>query len=137
MSRVQPRTYDLAEANAVLPEVRGLVERIVELGTNLPDLEDAVRIAQYRRARANDPGAVDAEHDRHTEALREAELELTGALTTLEAMGVQLKDMRLGLIDFLSYREGELVELCWKLGEDRVAFWHRIGEGFAGRQPIA
>jgi hypothetical protein len=123
MSRVQPRTYDLAEANAVLPEVRGLVERIVELGTNLPDLEDAV--------------AVDAEHDRHTEALREAELELAGALTTLEAMGVQLKDMRLGLIDFLSYREGELVELCWKLGEDRVAFWHRIGEGFAGRQPIA
>ncbi len=49
MSRVQPRTYDVAEANAVLPQVRRLVERIVELGANLPDLEDAVRIAQYRR----------------------------------------------------------------------------------------
>ena len=52
-------------------------------------------------------------------------------------MGIQLKDMRLGLIDFLSYQAGELVELCWKLGEDRVAFWHRIGEGFAGRRPIS
>lgn len=137
MRRVQPRTYELAEANAVLPRVRELVERIVELGNLLPDLEDAVRIAQYRRARADDPAALDPEHDRHTEALREAELELAGALTALEAMGVQLKDMRLGLIDFLSYREGELVELCWKLGEDRVAFWHRMGEGFAGRRPVA
>jgi hypothetical protein len=137
MSRVQPRTYDLAEANAVLPQVRRLVERIVELGADLPDLEDAVRIAQYRRARADEPAAVDAEHERHTQALREAEIELAGALTALEAMGIQLKDMRLGLIDFLSYREGELVELCWKLGEDRIAFWHRIGEGFAGRRPIS
>jgi hypothetical protein len=137
MSRVQPRTYDLAEANAVLPQVRRLVERMVELGANLPDLEDALRIAQYRRARADDPATVDPEHDRHTEALREAEIELAGAVTALEAMGIQIKDMRLGLIDFLSYREGELVELCWKLGEDRVAFWHRMGEGFAGRRPVA
>jgi hypothetical protein len=136
MSRVQPRTYDVAEANAVLPQVRGLVERIVELAASLPDLEDALRIAQYRRARADDPLAGDAEHDRHTEALREAEVDLAAALTALEAMGVQLKDMRQGLVDFLSYREGDLVELCWKLGEDEVGFWHRIGEGFAGRKPL-
>ena len=41
-----------------------------------------------------------------------------------------------GLVDFYSYRDGELVELCWKLGEDRVAHWHRIGEGFPGRKPL-
>ena len=136
MSRVQPRTYDVAEANAVLPQVRTLVERIVELGASLPDLEDALRIAQYRRARGDHPAAGDPEHDRRTEELREAEVELAGALTAIEAMGIQVKDLRQGLVDFLSYRDAELVELCWKLGEDRVGFWHRIGEGFAGRKPL-
>src|SRR6266851_4174805 len=128
MSRVQPRTYEVAEANAMLPQVRDLVERIVELGNALPDLEDAERIAQYRRSRPEAGAAEGAEHDRSTEHLRQAEVNLAGALMALEGLGIQLKDMRVGLIDFLSYREGELVELCWKLGEDRVAFWHRIGE---------
>jgi len=47
-----------------------------------------------------------------------------------------LKDARTGLVDFLSWREGELIELCWRLGEDQVAHWHRIGEGFSGRRPL-
>jgi len=132
MSRVQPRTYEAAEANGILPQVRRLVERIVDLGNQLPDLEDQLRIAQYRRSK--DGSEEEAERD--AELLREAEVELAGALTALDGLGIQLKDMRLGLIDFLSYREGELVELCWKLGEDRVAFWHRIGEGYAGRKPL-
>ena len=132
MSGVQPRTYEVAEANAVLPDVRRLVQTIVDVGNQLPDLEDQVRIAQYQRSR----GGPEEEYEARLEALRAAELELAGALTALEALGIQLKDMRVGLVDFLSYREGELVELCWKLGEDRVAFWHRIGEGFAGRQPL-
>ena len=51
-------------------------------------------------------------------------------------MGVVLKHPIEGLVDFYSYRNGELVELCWKLGEDRVAHWHRIGEGFPGRKPL-
>src|SRR2546421_5304172 len=136
MSRVQPRTYEVAEANAMLPQVRRLVAQVVELGGALPDLEDQERIAQYRRSRPDATDADGAAHDRSSEHLRQAEVDLAGALTALEGLGIQLKDMRVGLVDFLSYREGELVELCWKLGEDRVAFWHRIGEGFAGRKPI-
>jgi len=132
MSRVQPRTYEVDEANAVLPDVRRLVQTVVDTGNQLPDLEDQLRIAQYRRSR----GGSDQEAEERGQALREAEVELAGALTALEAHGIQLKDMRVGLVDFLSYREGELVELCWKLGEERVAFWHRIGEGFAGRKPL-
>jgi len=136
VSRVQPRTYEVVEANAMLPQVSRLVERIVELGNRLPDLEDAERIAQYRRSRPGSTPFEGAEHDRRTAELRQAEVDLAGALTALEGMGIQHKDMQVGLIDFLSYRDGELVELCWKLGEDGVAFWHRIGEGFAGRKPL-
>jgi len=132
MSRVQPRTYEVEEANAVLPDVRRLVQAIVDASGRLPDLEDQLRIAQYRRSR----GGSEQEAEERADAVRETEVALAGALTALAALGVQLKDLRVGLVDFLSYRDGELVELCWKLGEDRVAFWHRIGEGFAGRKPV-
>ncbi|HEY4025559.1 MAG TPA: DUF2203 domain-containing protein [Candidatus Dormibacteraeota bacterium] len=130
------RTYRLHEANQALPQVRRLVGQIVELSGQMDELTDQVRIAEYRLHR---PGAGAAESDRYEEsstALRGAEADLVAALGGLERMGVQLKDPRTGLVDFLSYRDGELIELCWQLGEDRVTHWHRIGEGFRGRKPV-
>jgi hypothetical protein len=136
LGRVATRTYHLHEANRALPQVRRLVGQIVELSGQLDELTDQVRIAEYRMRRA---GATTTDADRFEEsatALRRAEDDLVGALEGLQRMGVQLKDPRTGLVDFLSYRDGELVELCWQLGEDRVAHWHRIGEGFPGRKPV-
>src|SRR5438034_1186112 len=75
-------------------------------------------------------------HQQAREAVSGAELELLKAVAALNGMGIQLKGPLEGLIDFPSYREGELVELCWKLGEDRVEFWHRVGEGYAGRKKL-
>ena len=54
----------------------------------------------------------------------------------LEELGVVVKDLDLGLLDFPALREGDEVELCWHVGEDSVEYWHRIGEGYAGRKPI-
>lgn len=133
---MEPRTFELEEANRALPEVRRLVSQIVELTQLLPELQDQMRIAEYRGSR---PGAGAAEADgreRALSSLRAAEADLVDALQALEAMGVQLKDPRMGLVDFLAYRDGELVELCWRLGEDRVAYWHRIGEGYPGRKRL-
>ena len=131
-----PRTYSVEEANAALPEVRRLVETIVLRVGALPELQETARVAEYRAGRdgagAGDEQAL--ESARH--ALQSAELDLTGAVARLERIGVALKDPRIGLVDFYGYREGELVELCWKLGEDAVANWHRIGEGYAGRKPL-
>ena len=132
---VATRTYQLHEANQALPQVRRLVGQIVELSAQLDELTDQVRIAEYRMRRN---GATSVDSDRFEEctaALRGAETDLVAALHALEQMGVHLKDPRIGLVDFLSYRDGELVELCWQLGEDRVAHWHRRGEGFRGRKP--
>jgi len=133
---VEARTYRVEEANQVLPEVRRLTERIVALTGELPELEDELRIAEYR---AHRPGASAPDQRRYEEGLkrlRSAEQELVGAAGRLDDLGVQLKDASTGLVDFLSYQEGELIELCWQLGEDEVSFWHRIGEGYAGRKPI-
>jgi hypothetical protein len=133
---VAARTYLLEEANRALPRVRRLTERIVELTHKLPELEDELRIAEYRARR---PEAAAEDRRRYEEAadrMGSAEEELVGAVGRLDELGVRLKDPSIGLVDFLSYLEGELVELCWQLGEHRVGYWHRIGEGYAGRRPI-
>jgi hypothetical protein len=133
---VPTRTYRVEEANLALPEVRRLTARVVEVSGQLPELEDEVRIAEYRARR---PGAAAVDEERlgqASERLQAVENQLVGDVNSLERMDVQLKDARTGLVDFLSYRHGELIELCWKLGEDEVAHWHRIGEGYAGRKPL-
>ena len=58
------------------------------------------------------------------------------ALKQLEELGCWLKDLNTGLVDFYGLRDGELIFLCWKLGEDRIRFWHTLEDGFAGRQPL-
>jgi len=130
------KTYTVEEANRLLPDVRDAVGRIVQLTEYLPELQDQLRIAEYRRAR---PGAGPEEARKQKSAaqkLEAAQLELVTALSRLDELEVQLKDARTGLVDFLAYRDGEVVELCWKLGESEVAHWHRIGEGFPGRKPL-
>jgi hypothetical protein len=62
--------------------------------------------------------------------------ELEACVEELALLGVQVKDAETGLLDFPARREGEDVLLCWRLGEDEVAWWHGLEEGFAGRRPI-
>jgi len=130
------RTYDLDEANRALPAVRRLVERIVEISAALPDLEDRARIARYQASRPDSVPGPDDDLDASEAALEAAERDLARAAMSIQQMGVVLKDARSGLVDFLSLRDGELIELCWKLGEERVDHWHRIGEGYPGRKPV-
>ena len=57
-------------------------------------------------------------------------------LKQLEAAGCLLKDLNSGLIDFYSVRDHQPIFLCWKLGEDRIRFWHTLEDGYSGRQPL-
>ena len=130
------RTYTVDEANKELPRVKRVVGQIAELSALLPELEDEARIAEYESKR---PTAGAEDRDRYQQArdaVGGAELELLKAVATLNGMGIQLKGPLEGLIDFPSIRNGEPVELCWKLGEERVEHWHQIGEGFAGRKKL-
>ncbi len=61
---------------------------------------------------------------------------LRDSLEELHAFGCELKDSDTGLIDFLSLRDGREIYLCWRLGEERIAFWHDLDAGVAGRQPL-
>ena len=62
--------------------------------------------------------------------------EVAGAVTELDALGVVVKDLDLGLLDFPGMRDGEEVELCWQVGEDAVSHWHPLEAGYRGRKPI-
>jgi hypothetical protein len=130
------RLYSVEEANRVLPEVMRLVERIVDLAPVLPEMQETVRINELKFHR---PAAGETEREKLAASvaeLRATEMAVAVALRSLESMNVVLKDAMTGLVDFHSDRDGEVVELCWRLGEPEVATWHRIGEGYRGRKPI-
>ncbi|MFQ5816481.1 MAG: DUF2203 domain-containing protein [Terriglobia bacterium] len=68
---------------------------------------------------------------------REALVEkIRDAIGGIEQHGCLVKDLDLGLVDFPTLRDNETVYLCWKLGEERIGYWHCIHEGFAGRKPL-
>jgi len=74
-------------------------------------------------------------------ARRKAEREKTvqrvkDAVAEIDAIGVQVKDLDIGLLDFPCEVDGRTVLLCWKLGEKKITHWHGVSEGFAGRKPI-
>jgi hypothetical protein len=58
------------------------------------------------------------------------------ALEQIQSTGCVVKDLEVGLLDFPSRINGEAVYLCWRLGEDRIRFYHSQDEGFSGRKPI-
>lgn len=65
-----------------------------------------------------------------------ASLILQQEMESLSGIGVEVKDLEIGLIDFPSWYEGEEVLLCWQFGEERIGFWHGVSEGFRGRKTI-
>ncbi|HST25303.1 MAG TPA: DUF2203 domain-containing protein, partial [Gaiellaceae bacterium] len=75
------------------------------------------------------PADVDSELEAAAEGIKECVEQLTG-------LGVQVKDIDTGLVDFPSTRDGDEVLLCWRLGEDAVEWWHTPDGGYAGRRPL-
>jgi hypothetical protein len=62
--------------------------------------------------------------------------EARDTLAEIDEIGVQVKDLEQGLLDFPCVMEGKTVLLCWRLGEKEIGFWHTIEDGFAGRKPL-
>jgi hypothetical protein len=132
---VPDRLFTPAEANSALTEVRPVAERLVAVRTRMRELERTQR--DLVTAIGGNGGGYAAGD------LNEAQTELVGladaavaCVERLEELGVEIKDLDTGLLDFPSLRDGTEVELCWRVGESAVEHWHAIGEGFAGRKPI-
>jgi hypothetical protein len=132
---VSPRLFTLEEARTALAEVRPLVERLVE--SRADQLAASARLAELRSVVAGNGHS--GEREQAAEAARslaEANGRVQGALAALAELGVVVKSMDAGLVDFFSLRDGEQIFLCWQLGESDIGFWHALNAGFAGRQPL-
>ena len=127
------RTFTPAEANSALSEVRPLVERMVAVRARLRELEGEQReLVQLVAGNGSGYGVGEA----RSEEFAAAAAELQDCIERLTELGVEVKDIDVGLVDFPALREGEDVLLCWRAGEDAVEWWHGLDDGFAGRQPI-
>ena len=130
------RTFTLNEAQDLLPILESLLRKILECKRKKEAIDarfqevnhkillrggmllDIVPLARLR-----------AEHDKLIQSMNDAEGEI-------EAMGVQVKDRDIGLLDFPCVVDGQIILLCWKMGEARIGHWHGTEEGFAGRKMI-
>jgi hypothetical protein len=132
---VSPRTFTPEEANAALAEVRPLAEEMVAHGRELARAQERQAELQGRIAgngssiRTDEPSRLVAEVDR-------AAAGLARCIERLHGLGVQVKDVQHGLLDFPALRGDEEVLLCWHVGEEEVAYWHGLEDGFAGRRPL-
>jgi len=131
------RTFSLHEAQAMLPVLESLLRASIESKQKIEEIEAELQHVQERVFL--DGGTLlnvklwarrGAERDK---ALRKAK----DAIAEINAIGVQVKDLDMGLLDFpCKVESGEIVLLCWKLGETAITHWHGLEEGYAGRKPI-
>jgi hypothetical protein len=129
------REFTLVEANAAVVELRPVVERMVEHNRRLGEAQRRQRelVTQI----AGNGGDLQPSDLRELAETIQAEADAIGACAKqIDAAGAQIKSLEEGLLDFPSRRHGELVLLCWKLGEGEIAYWHGTDEGFAGRKPL-
>ncbi|HEX6820013.1 MAG TPA: DUF2203 domain-containing protein [Ktedonobacterales bacterium] len=128
-----PKYFTRTEAEALLPTVAPLLRDIREWRAELLHLGE--RLAELR-AKAMGNGHSRPDDDDPRALAKQLEQRISDALATINALGIEVKDLEMGLIDFPSLREDRVIYLCWRLGEDRIAWWHELAAGFAGRTPL-
>lgn len=130
------RYFEPAEVAALIPALTRIMERAVSAHVELQEVRERLRSEQERLALAGG-GIPDADvlrgGRRRLDALAR---QIQAALDEIAGLGGVTKDLSMGLVDFPHLRGGREVNLCWRLGEREIRFWHGLDEGFAGRKPL-
>ena len=123
-----PRYFTLAEANETLNRIRPVIDVIQEIRQailkNQPDAWPAI-----------EKSAGNGGNRALSNMVKDFE-KLDTLVHEIQDLGVLIKDINMGLLDFPALKEGREVYLCWQYGEGEIAFWHEVEAWFAGRQPI-
>jgi hypothetical protein len=125
------RTYTIEEANALVPQVRAI---LLQIAVEQHRLEAAHAEMHRQLSEDGDPEAARAASRSEAEVTEISE-GIHSLMEHLAALGVQLRDSEMGLVDFPGQRDGKPVWLCWRLADPEVAHWHTSAEGFASRKP--
>jgi hypothetical protein len=126
------RLFTHAEAERLLPLLTDLLTRLRDEVAEVEETRE--RLAALPERQRHNGRAPEAAR------LEQRVAELVGSINALveriQGLGVEIKDVRTGLVDFRTRRDDRVVYLCWRLGEPRIAYWHELDSGFAGRQPL-
>jgi hypothetical protein len=148
------RFYDIDAANAAVPILCGIVEVLAEQRAELVRLRDEVLAAGSGAGdgattavadRAPRPsGSEGASEARLLDDLRLTRLRMQGLIdqmaagvARIDALGLTLRDIERGLVDFPALVSGRQIWLCWQRGETAIGWWHALDSGFSGRRPLA
>lgn len=125
--------YTVEDANRTLPLVRRIVSDVVRDYWRWQDkVREYEEVAATRLA--NEPNEDAQRLERETEQLAR---EIDGYIAEIRQLGVEIKGLDTGLVDFPGEVNGKPAFLCWQLGEESVQYWHEEDAGFAGRQPLS
>jgi len=130
------KTFTLDEAQSLLPVLESLLKRAIdgkraaeEVETQLSDLGRRIYLSGGMRVNLSEVANRRAEMESHLERVRES-------IAEIDSIGVQVKDLDTGLLDFPFRLDEDIVLLCWRMGETAIEHWHTLESGFQGRQPV-
>ncbi|TWT64546.1 hypothetical protein Pan54_53110 [Rubinisphaera italica] len=132
------RHFTLEEANRSLPLVKMIVRDIVALYTEVCSRRERLEDLKNSRSKfLGSEGMFSDELEEMETSIDTDIVRLREYIDELTALGIELKDPEIGLIDFLSLKDGKEICLCWKQGEEIVGFWHGTDEGLEDRKTVS
>lgn len=132
----QPKFFSLTEAESLRTQLEPLLIEAIEARRKIEDVDEKLDELSERIQRS---GGLLPPYEQASQWRREHNhlaIAIRSAVERIHATGCVVKDIEVGLLDFPSRIDGQEVFLCWRLGEDRIRFYHSMDEGFAGRKPI-
>jgi len=128
--------FTLDEAQSLLPVLESLLNRAIEARRAAEEIGEELQQLNHKIFLSGGM-FFDVDSLRKRRKGYDAQLQtVKDSLAEIDAIGVEVKDIDTGLLDFPCLIDGETVLLCWKMGESRIEFWHTLDGGFAGRQPL-
>jgi len=130
------KTFTLEEAQSLLPVLESLLKRAIEdkqsaeeVGSGLTELIRRIYLSGGMKVDATKVAKLRSEMETYLLRVRES-------IAEMDSIGVQVKDLEAGLLDFPCRLDDEVVLLCWRMGEPAIVYWHTVEQGFQGRQPV-
>ena len=130
------RFFDIDAANEALTEVEPLLATLADQRAELIRLRDRA-LAAHSSASGSGSAGDDREETQLIRLRMQGIIDqMAAAVARIDGLGITLRDIERGLIDFPAVAGGRQVWLCWQLGESGIAFWHDLETGFGSRRPL-
>ncbi|MGC1296599.1 MAG: DUF2203 domain-containing protein [Alloacidobacterium sp.] len=130
------KTFSLDEAQSLLPVLESLLKRALEGKRSAEEKETALQELRQRIFLSGGMQVNVISVTRQRAEIEKFVQQAKDAVEEIDSIGVQVKDLDTGLLDFPCILDSEIVLLCWKMGESRIDYWHTVDAGFRGRQPL-